>query len=64
MTELTEWIKTDLYPALFNNLERALPEHKLKRSRTGWESKHRLNGEDHSREDKTKIPGECPGLDL
>ena len=61
MTELTEWIKTDLYPALFNNLERALPEHKLKRSRTGWESKHRLRGEDHSREDKTKVLESAPG---
>lgn len=62
MSSISEWVKDELYPAIFDKLEGALPELHLKRSRTGWMSKHYLSGEPHpSREDKVKIREKSPG---
>ena len=62
MSNITEWVRDELYPALFEKLEGALPELHLKRGRTGWMSKHYLSGEPHpSREDKVKIREKSPG---
>lgn len=60
-SSISEWVRDELYPALFEKLEGALPELHLKRGRTGWISKHYLNGDPHTREDKTKIREKSPG---
>jgi len=61
MTELTEWIKYELYPALFEAIPQALPEHHFERWSGGWRSKTKLDGSPHSRADKTVITSQRPG---
>lgn len=56
MISITDWIKEDLYPALFESIDQAFPEHNFTRSREGWKSNTYLNGEQHKdRKDKTVI---------
>jgi len=56
MNNLSEWIKEELYPSLFNNIEEAFPEHNFKQYSGGWRSQTYLNGSEHrSRIDKTII---------
>lgn len=65
MSNITDWIKYELYPALFDNVDRAFPEHKFKRYPGGWKSKTYLNGAPHnSRDDKTVITTKAPGIIL
>lgn len=58
---ITDWIKTDLYPSLFESIDRALPEHDFKRASGVWMSKHYLNGSPHARRDKTVVSSRAPG---
>jgi len=56
MNNLSDWIDYSLYPALFENIDRAFPEHNFKRCALGWKSKTYIDGTPHkSREDKTVV---------
>lgn len=63
MSNITDWIKEELYPALFYNIDSALPEHDFKQFSGGWRSKTYLDGAPHkSRNDKTVISKRAPGF--
>jgi DNA primase catalytic core len=60
--EITDWIKYELYPTLFQSIDIALPEHNFKRYSGGWRSKTYLDGSPHkNREDKTVVSKKAPG---
>lgn len=60
--EITDWIKYNLYPSLFESIDTALPEHEFKRYSGGWRSKTYLNGAPHkNRSDKTVVSNKAPG---
>ena len=62
MNNLTDWIKYELYPTLFESIDIALPEHDFKRYPGGWKSKTYLDGSPHkNRADKTVISKNAPG---
>ena len=63
MSNITEWIKYDLYPSLFEAIDRALPEHNFNRYAGGWRSKTYLNSSPHKdRADKTVVTNKAIGL--
>jgi DNA primase catalytic core len=65
MSNITDWIKYELYPNLFDSIDRALPEHEFKKHSGGWRSKTYLNGSTHKdRIDKTVVTKKAPGLIL
>jgi len=56
MSNITDWIKAELYPTLYESIDTALPEHEFKRYSGGWRSKTYLNSSPHKdRLDKTVI---------
>jgi len=60
--EITDWIKYELYPTLFESIDTALPEHNFKRYSGGWRSKTYLYGSPHKdRADKTVVSKKAPG---
>ena len=60
--EITDWIKEELYPTLFQSIDTALPEHNFKRYSGGWRSKTYLDGSPHKdRADKTVVSKTAPG---
>ena len=60
--EITDWVKYELYPNLFERIDTALPEHNFKRYAGGWKSKTYLNGSPHKhRDDKTVVTKTAPG---
>jgi DNA primase catalytic core len=60
--EITDWIKYELYPTLFQSIDTALPEHNFKRYSGGWRSKTYLDGSPHKdRADKTVVSKKAPG---
>lgn len=62
MSNITDWIKYELYPTLFQSIDIALPEHEFKRYPGGWKSKTYLDGSPHkNRADKTLISKNAPG---
>ena len=61
MSDLTEWINYTLYPALFEAIPQAFPEHHFERWSGGWRSKTKLDGSPHTRADKTVITSQRPG---
>ena len=62
MTNITDWIKYELYPTLFQSIDTALPEHNFKRYSGGWRSKTYLDGSPHKdRADKTVVSRKAPG---
>ena len=62
MSNITDWIKYELYPTLFQSIDIALPEHEFKRYPGGWKSKTYLDGSPHkNRADKTVISKNAPG---
>ena len=62
MSNITDWIKYELYPTLFESIDRALPEHNFKRYSGGWRSKTYLDGSPHKdRADKTVVSKKAPG---
>ena len=65
MLNISDWIKYELYPALFESIDLAFPEHDFKRFSHGWRSKTYLNGSSHkSRIDKTVVTKKAPGYIL
>jgi len=60
---ITDWIKDRLYPELFDRLDEALPELKLKTHRLGWKSELKIDGSNpkEKRPDKTLIRRNSPG---
>ena len=63
--EITDWIKYELYPTLFESIDTALPEHNFKRYSGGWRSKTYLDGSPHKdRADKTVVSKKAPGYIL
>jgi DNA primase catalytic core len=62
MSNITDWIKYELYPTLFQSIDTALPEHNFKRYSGGWRSKTYLDGSPHKdRADKTVVTKKAPG---
>lgn len=56
MSNITDWIKYELYPYLFEVIDKALPEHEFKRYAGSWISKTYLDGTPHqNRTDKTVV---------
>jgi len=64
MNNITEWLKIELYPTLFNSIDVAFPEHNFKPHYGGWRSNTYLDGSPHTRVDKTVITNKAPGLIL
>jgi len=65
MSNITDWIKNELYPTLFNYIDTALPEHSFKSYSGGWRSKAYLFGSPHkSKADKTVVSKKAPGIIL
>jgi len=65
MSNITEWIKYELYPTLFESIDTALPEHNFKRYSGGWRSKTYLDGSPHkNRADKTVVTKKATGYIL
>ncbi|MES2389889.1 MAG: DnaB-like helicase C-terminal domain-containing protein [Bacteroidota bacterium] len=65
MSNLTDWIKYELYPALFEHIDSAFPEHDFRRFAGGWRSQTYINGQAHSnRQDKTVVSKKAPGIML
>jgi DNA primase catalytic core len=65
MSNITEWIKYELYPSLYESIDTALPEHNFKRYSGGWRSKTYLDGSLHKdRADKTVVTKKAPGCIL
>ena len=64
MSQITDFIKTELYPTLFDYIDTAFPEHNFKKYSKGWMSNTYLNGTLHKREDKTTITKKRPGFIL
>jgi DNA primase catalytic core len=63
-TAITDWIKYELYPNLFNSIDTALPEFSFKRNSGGWGSslKIDLTTPKERRADKTVVTKKAPGL--
>jgi len=63
MTDLTEWIKYELYPALFEAIPQALPELNFQRWSGGWRCATCLDGSlpKRARPDKVVITTQRPG---
>lgn len=58
----TPWINSELYPSLFESIDRAFPEHNFTRDRSGWRSNTYLDGTSHrERKDKTVVYKNRPG---
>ena len=65
MSNITEWIKTELYPTIYESIDTALPEHDFKKYGKGWRSKTYLDSSAHkNRVDKTIISKQAPGYIL
>ena len=65
MSNITDWIKYELYPSLFEVIDVALPEHSFNRYAGDWRSKTYLDGSPHkSRADKTVVTKKAVGLIL
>ena len=61
MSNITDWIKYELYPTLFDRIDIALPEHDFKRYSGGWRSKTYLDSSPHkNRVDKTVVTKKAP----
>ena len=58
---ITSFLNYELYPALFEVIDRALPEHNFKKYYGSWQSKTYLNGKPHqNRIDKTVVSKKAP----
>ena len=65
MSNITDWLKQELYPSLFDSIDTALPEHKFKLHAGSWRSKTYLDGAPHiDRPDKTVVSKKAPGFIL
>ena len=65
MSNITEWINRELYPALYDKIDAAFPElHFIRNSRGEWHSPRKLDGSEpkHPRKDKTVVTAKYAGL--
>ena len=62
MAEITNFVKEQLYPSLFDKVDEAFPWMHFQRYRGGWRSAYKLNGErsHDGRMDKSKITTKVP----
>ncbi len=63
MSNITDWIKYELYPSLYESIDIVLPEFSFKRFRGGWRSslKIDLSNPKERRADKTVVSSKAPG---
>ena len=63
MSNITDWIKYELYPTLFERIDEALPEFSFKQFSGGWRSslKIDLTNPREKRPDKTVVSKKAPG---
>ena len=63
MNTLTDWIKSELYPGIYDRLDQVLPELQLIRRGRNWYSPLNRDGSQpkHKRKDKTVIHYKAPG---
>ena len=66
MSNITDWIKYELYPSLYESIDTALPEFSFNRFSGGWRSslKIDLSNPKERRADKTVVSRKAPGLIL
>ena len=66
MSNITDWIKDELYPTLFESIDRALPELSFYRWSGGWRSSLKLDltSPKTKRKDKTVVTKKSPGYIL
>jgi DNA primase catalytic core len=66
MSNITEWIKDELYPTLFESIDRALPEFSFCKWSGGWRSSLKLDltNPKTKRKDKTVVSKKAPGYIL
>ena len=66
MSNITDWIKHELYPSLFQSIDIALPEFEFKSFSGGWRSSLKIDLSDPKkrRADKTVVSKKAPGLIL
>jgi len=64
MSNITDWIKYELYPTLFESIDTALPEFNFKRIGGNWISSNKLKitGEDGDSKGKVYVWETAPGL--
>ena len=62
--EITDWLKYELYPTLFESIDKALPEFSFKRMSGDWRSslKIDLSKPKDQRADKTVVSKKAPGV--
>ena len=62
--EITDWIKSELYPTLFESIDKALPEFSFKRRGRNWVSSNRLKitGEEGDSIGKVYVWEKAPGF--
>jgi DNA primase catalytic core len=63
MSNITDWIKYELYPSIYDSIDTALPEFSFKRFSGGWRSslKIDLSNPKERRPDKTVVSRKAPG---
>lgn len=66
MSNITDWIKDELYPTLFESIDTALPEFSFCRWSGGWRSSLKLDltSPKTKRKDKTVVSKKAPGYIL
>jgi DNA primase catalytic core len=66
MSNITDWIKGDLYPTLFESIDKALPELNFKRHGNKWLSSLKRDGSKPKTPtpDKTVVSSKAPGFIL
>jgi len=64
MSNITEFIKYELYPTIFEQADSVFTEHNFKKFYGGWRSNTYLSGNSHKRGDKTVITKRNPGCIL
>lgn len=64
MADITGFLKNELYPAIYESIDKVFPEHNFKRFSNGWRSNTYLDGRPHNRSDKTVITKNKPHLIL
>ena len=61
-SQITDFIKYELYPALYSCIDRAFPEHSFRPYPNEWRSKTYITGAPHKdRADKTVVTKKAPG---
>lgn len=62
MADITTWIKTDLFPSLWDRMDDIFPEREFRRKGGTWISPTYLNGDKANRLDKSWISNKTPWL--